>query len=137
MKTYELLLACRDEADVSAKQRRKKEGDVIAIKPYPWQWGRKETAGFLVVPVLTDMSKKELMGLVEHGGKDKRRFQIPLDILTGWLPGLDFGRVRDKEDHYQPFKEQGIVVDMTEKVAVVKDKTRGTFKYGNRKTATE
>jgi len=137
METYELLVACRDEVDVSAKHGRKKEGDVIAVKPHPWDWGRKETTGFLVVPIVTDMAKKEIGNLCEPGDREKRKFQIPLDILTGWMPGLDFDRVRDKKDHYQPFKEQGIIVDMTEKVAVVKDKTKGTFKYGNRKKATE
>lgn len=137
MEKFELLIACRDEADVLVKRGRKKEGDVIAVKPHPWEWGRKETAGFLIVPVLTDMSKKEIAALCETGDREKRRFQIPLDILTGWKPGLDFDRVRDKSDHYQPFKAQNIIVDMTEKVAIVKDKAKGTFKYGNRKTPAE
>lgn len=67
----------------------------------------------------------------------KRRFQIPLGILSGWLPDLDFNRVRDPNDHYQPLKEQNIVIDFFEKVAIVKDKAKGCFKYGRFKTASK
>lgn len=150
-KKYEFLLACRNEPDNSAFRKRKKEGDIIAIKSYPWQWGRKETCGFLIVPILTDMTDEDVFVLCEQERdegkqskiqigkqiKEKRKFQIPLDVLIAWFPELDFDRVRDKDDHYQPFKENDIIVDMTEKVAIVKDKIKGSFKYGNFKKITE
>lgn len=164
MPKYEFLIACRDEQE----EHRKKEGDIIDVKPTPWKWGRKETRRFLIVPVeAAGFLPKDIKELCEpqrengllfrdlplelvfdkDGNADaevrddsprgvaKRRFQIPLEILRGWMPDLDLDRVRNQDDHYQPFKENGIVVDLSEQVAIIKDKVKGSFKYGKFKTS--
>jgi len=48
---WELAIACRDEEDLASGHKRKKEGDIIDFKPHPWNWGKKEVKGFLVVIV--------------------------------------------------------------------------------------
>ena len=51
MAKWEFAIACRDEADLASGHKRKKEGDIIAVKPYPWQWGNKEVNAYLMVIV--------------------------------------------------------------------------------------
>ena len=52
MAYYELLLAGRTEAE----EHRVDEGDIKAIRPYPFNWGKKEIAeGLVVIVELPDM----------------------------------------------------------------------------------
>ena len=48
---WEFAIAVKDEADLASGHKRKKGGDCIAYKPYPWAWGKKETNEYLIVVV--------------------------------------------------------------------------------------
>lgn len=146
MAKWEFAVAVRDEVE----PHRKKEGDLIAVKPYPWQWGRKEINAYLIV-VLDGLTKDEAhrlcAPLYEDGSLEqpdpeisdpkimaKRRFKIPLEtIKNGWLPSLDLERVRNIKDVYQPLKETETVLDTKEPVAICFDKYLGSFKFAEAK----
>jgi len=67
---------------------------------------------------------------------DIRRFQIPVaTIKKGWFPDLDLDKLNDDGQDYQPMLDQAIPIDFSEKVAICKDKTTGTFKYLTEKVA--
>ncbi len=148
---FELAIACRDEPEAW----RKKEGDVIAVKPHPWEWSKGEMGNHLIVIANfeTKIDAERLTIPYYEGGVEsfsladsfgfsihppaiieKRKFNLPLDILrNGWSPDLNLDRVIDISDAYQPFKDGKIIIDTSEKVAIFKDKHRGTFKYAARK----
>lgn len=119
------------------------DGDIIAVRPSGWQWGKKELTQYLIV-VVDGLSKEEANNLVssqyEDGDKEKpivnkRRFKIPLDIIgKGWVPDLDITAAKDKEIKYQPFLDSNLTIDMTEKVAVCFDKQLSRFKYEEEKS---
>lgn len=126
MPKYEIAIAVTDEADLASGHKRKKEGDIIAVCPYPWNWGRKEIDRYLIVIVestddLETMQNltipataegytdaEQLLdenGMLSYTPLGKRRYSIPLSVLQqGWLPDLDLVKVRDKNYIYQPFK---------------------------------
>jgi len=152
MPKWEFAIAVRDEDDLSSGHKRKKEGDIIAVKPYPWQWGKKEVANHLIVIVdnLTEEEAHTLCQQYYEGGRlaqdiqpgenvkiiGKRRYNIPLEtIKKGWEPSLDESSVRDITKVYQPLKERETVIDFAEKVAICKDNHKGTFKYKTIKEA--
>jgi len=138
---WEVAIAVCDEPEA----HRKKEGDIIAFKPAPWDWGKKELDQYLIVTI-DGMSKHEVaqlcQPLVENGETDievidkkglkilkKRRYNFPLDILkNGWVSGLSLQKVRNKNLVYQPVKGNKIVIDTTERVSIFKDKLTGTYK---------
>jgi len=65
----------------------------------------------------------------------KRRFRIPMEVITdGYYPDLDLDRVADKEDNYQPLKDNNIVIDFSEKVSIIKDLHKNSFRYNTKKT---
>ena len=147
---YELVIAIKDEPE----SWRKNAGDIIDWKPAPWQWGRKEVSGYLIVPIknlsedtlhrfvqpeydngklLEEMTEKEM---AEAKAVKKRRFTFPLDILkNGWCPDIDLERVADPEDNYQPLKDNNIVIDFDEHVINVRDNKDNTFRYDVEKIA--
>jgi len=57
---YEMAIAIRDEADHAPVSKRKKEGDIIALKPAPFHWGLMEIKGYLIVPIDIDLEKSEI-----------------------------------------------------------------------------
>ena len=150
MPLFEFAIACRDEPEA----HRKKEGDIIAVRPYPWEWGKKEEKNYLIVLMdglvkeeaqkLTipqwnlgldwypsDGVESEILGLVTIA---KRRFKLPFDIISdGWHKNLDIDKIRDRRSNYQPLKDQEIIIDTLEHVSIVFDKHRGSFKYRTRK----
>lgn len=108
---------------------RKKEGDIIAVRPFGWTWGTMERKLYLIVNLqLTDIStiqdarKLEVPhfddGALWHKENDdegkiaqqevlaKRRYKISFLDMDNKAQGLgiaiDFNRVRDKKDSYQP-----------------------------------
>ncbi len=140
MPKYELLLACVDELEV----HRKKEGDIVAVRPYPFNWGTKEVDQYFVVIIEADenlntMRETYEMTLYEDGSDGelsesvklaKNRFQIPLEIIkNGWMPTLDLAKVRDKKKVYQPLKDADIIMDTKEEVSIIYDKYKESFKY--------
>ncbi len=64
MPKYELLIACVDEPEV----HRKKEGDVVAVRPYPFVWGTKEVDQYFIVIIEADEDLNTL----------KEKYQAPL-----------------------------------------------------------
>ena len=81
--TWELAIAKRDEDGL-----RKKLGDVIAYKPYPWEWGNKDKEHYLIVVVdgITETEAYRMtMPLYE--------FPDGLVTIDGWL---DFGAITAK-----------------------------------------
>jgi hypothetical protein len=46
---FEMAVAVVDEADLASGHKRKKQGDIVAIRPHPWNWGRKEVDEYLIV----------------------------------------------------------------------------------------
>ena len=149
MPKYELLIACVDEPEA----HRKKEGDIVAVRPYPWSWGAKEVDQYFLVIIETDEDLNTMRGIYEmpfyEGGLDceppddinvnpkklaKNRFQIPLDIIkNGWMPSLDLVKVRDKKKIYQPLKDADIVIDTKEKVSLIWDKYKESYRYSTLK----
>ncbi|MCW7076384.1 MAG: hypothetical protein OCU18_03720 [Candidatus Syntrophoarchaeum sp.] len=143
---WEIAIAACDEPE----SWRKKEGDVIAFRPAPWKWGKKELDQYLIVTV-DSMTRNEMVQLCgplyEDGETDedvimdrnlkrkaKRRYRLPLNIIkNGWLPELDTQKVRDRSLVYQPLKEKGIVIDTAEEVAVFLDRHTQTYKYKQKK----
>ncbi len=151
MPKYELLMACVDEPEA----HRKKEGDIVAVRPYPFSWGKKEVDQYFVVIIEADEDLNIMRetyeiplyegGLDRHPSDDieimpkilaKNRFQIPLDIIKdGWMPTLDLAKVRDKKKIYQPLKDTNIVMDTREQVSIIYDKYKQSFKYPTLKVA--
>ena len=147
---YDVLIAVVNDAD---NPHRVQEGDIVALRPAGQPWGKKERAGFLVVPVeLTDAEAKILMSPLYDGGAfepeveavekigleppktiHKRRYKLPLALLRARVPDLDIKRVQDRDDDYQPFIDGHIQVKLTtqEKKALFYDKHRRSFKYKN------
>lgn len=150
MPLYEFALACSDEPEA----HRKKEGDIIAVRPYPWDWGKKEEKDHLIV-ILDGLVLEEALKLTvpqwnlgldwyPSDGQEseildlktiaKRRFKLPFDIIRdGWDKTIEFDRIRAKKTRYQPLKDKRIVIDTLERVSIVFDKHRGSFKYSTRK----
>jgi len=150
---FEFAIAVKDEADLASGHKRKKQGDIIAVKPAPWNWGKKEVNEYLIVPA-TGLTKEEAHELCQPcyaGGvlqKDlsidldakpvaiiaKRRYSIPLEIIkVGWKPDMITKDVEDKKKVYQPLKDAKVKIDFTEKVQIFKDNFTGKFKYDAKK----
>ena len=148
MAKWEFAIAVRDEKDLPSGHKRKKEGDIIAVKPYPWKWGKKEVANHLIV-IADGLTREEAIALCQPHYEDgvleqdiavdvkespkilgKRRYSIPLEVIKqGWEPALDVDAVRDITEVYQPLKEKETVIDFSEKVGICRDNHLGSFRY--------
>jgi len=150
MGDFEFAVCVKDEADLASGHKRMKQGDIIAVKPAGWQWGKKEVNGFLIVPV-TGLTKEEAHSMCQphySGGikqeeltesmnpvrAGKRRYSIPLDIIKDWEPDLNIADVENKNKVYQPLKNKGKKLDFAEKVAICRDNHTKKFKYKKRKS---
>ena len=146
MPKYELLIACTDESEI----HRKKEGDIVAVRLYPFKWGTKEVDQYFVVIIEADEDIQTMRTTYEtalyEGSSDdelsesiklaKNRFQILLNIIkNGWMPSLDLAKVRDKTKVYQPLKDADVVIDTRERVSIIYDKHKQSFKYPTLKVA--
>ncbi|MFW9874245.1 MAG: hypothetical protein ACFFG0_14160 [Candidatus Thorarchaeota archaeon] len=111
---YELLIAVIDEDDLGSGHKRKKQGDIVAIRPYPWSWGRCEIDEYLVIIAeidndITSMKKK----LHKHKGKnlEKHRYKIDMTSLkNNYCAELDMAKVENKNYIYQPFKKSSELI---------------------------
>jgi len=76
-------ISIKDEDDLPSGHKRKKRGDIIAIKPVGWKWGLIERKRFLIVNV--DLGTK--VNTIEEAQK----LTIPLfsDDTILWYPGSD------------------------------------------------
>ena len=124
--TWELAIQPWDKADLASGHKRAKQGDVVAVKPYPWAWGKVELSNYLIL-IVNNMTEEEAMemmqplyqddtpGTIESPGvvTGKRKFKIDIAKLkTNILPTLDIVKLEDqsKTENYQPFKDGGIQI---------------------------
>lgn len=149
MAKYELLIACASKYNPDFKE----EGDIIAVRPHPFNWGKTSR---LIVIIEANENLTTMQGIYEfplyEGGLDiepsediiailpkilkKNRFQIPYDIIkNGWLSTLDLKKVRSRLIIYQPLKEANLIIDTNEKVSIIWDKHKQSFKYTTLKVA--
>lgn len=76
MPTHEILIAACDEPEA----HRKKEGDVICVRPHPWNWGRKEVDRYLIVIVDDPRPSEELGRFVRNA--DGTQYRLTSRIVT-------------------------------------------------------
>ena len=137
-----IALAARDEADLASGHKRKKAGDLITIKPYPWQWGTNEIKEYLIINInlgqkITDYAiaaKLEVPHFIDgrrwwsEAGNEKvvakRRYKILFTDLENLAQSkgisIDWGRVADLNDPYQPL--DGTIFMVTELLTIAWDK---------------
>lgn len=63
---------------------------------------------------------------------EKRRFNIPLEIILDWFPNFNIEKALDINEDYQPFlteNENDIKIDFSEKVKICLDKYKNSFRY--------
>ena len=122
---YEILIA-----NERPEKHQFDEGDIVAIRPHPWNWGAKEIDQYFIVIVDTDLSLAEMQNFTVRNffgvstkeqessvfetvgiPISKRRYQIKLtDIKSRIISDLDLAKVRDVSVKYQPFKAEAKLV---------------------------
>jgi hypothetical protein len=122
--TWELAVQPWDKEDLPSGHKRAKAGDIVAVKPYPWNWGGAELRNYLIV-IVENMTEEEMLelasplylddnrGTLESPGvvTGKRKFKLDIDKLKlNILPTLDKTKLQDqgKTENYQPFKDAGV-----------------------------
>ena len=145
MATISMAVAVRDEPEAN----RKKQGDIIAIKPGGWQWGTGEVKNHLILeialPLQATLERCEalLSRYFSSGilGSDpdgvvlaKRRFKIDWarlkTIVSQGGITVDWAQVEDVTMAYQPLSSQDAAPGGTN---VSLDPTKIAFdKYENR-----
>lgn len=115
MAIHEFLVCAVNESE----DHRKKEGDIIAVRPHGWCWGLKELSRCLVVLVEDDRSSEELNDLVaevtyENHQKEsesqrlkkliKFKLKMPLTEIKKINTEVDLDKARNPSFIYQPFK---------------------------------
>lgn len=97
-----------------------KEGDIVDVIPAT-QWTPKnnETRLCLIVPVY-GLSKLQAGILKEEGTILKRKYKIDFEALDT-VKQLDKSAIRDEKRTYQPFLEEGILINMAQ-MEIVTDK---------------
>ena len=137
-----LAIAIKDETDLLSGHKRKKEGDIIAIKPYPWQWGTNEIKEYLIINInleqkITDYAIASKL-VVPHfiDGRRwwseigtekiiaKRRYKILFADLESLAQSkgiaIDWTRVVNPNDSYQPL--DGTIFTISELLTIAWDK---------------
>lgn len=145
MATISVAIAVRDEVE----DWRKKQGDIIAIKPGGWQWGTGEVSDLLILEMalppnitiemcLALVSRYFSNGVLEWDGAAtvlaKRRFRVTWNTLKTIISqagiNVDWARVEDVTIAYQPLSPQDVAPGGT---SVSLDPTKLVFdKYENR-----
>lgn len=117
MAKWEFAIRAYDQEDLESGHKRSKKGDIIAYKPYPHEWGRKEKQGFVFVTMdgLTEEEASALCSPYYEDGKTptvdetptilaKRRFKIPIEELEKVAKiRVDAREMEDPNKEYQPF----------------------------------
>jgi len=91
MADFEFAIAVVDEADLASGHKRKKAGDIIAVKPAPWNWGTKEVDEYLIVPV-SGLTKEEAHDLCKpeyEDGIDEPQDDMNKDMPV-WIPETSY-----------------------------------------------
>jgi len=153
--TWELAVQPWDKDDLPSGHKRAKAGDIVAVKPYPWAWGKAELRNYLIVIVdnMTEEEAMEIMSpLYENDISDsmdengmliagvvtgKRKFKLDIDKLkTNILPDLDKTKLKDqnKENNYQPFKDGNIKITIdTLEADLMRNKYNLNWRKGKKK----
>jgi len=127
--TWELAICPTDREDLPTGHKRAKEGDIIAVKPYPWAWGPVERKNYLIL-IINNLTEEEAMILADpyyEGDLQpdqisninppivaKRKYKVDLiKLKADILPELDLTKVKDtaKTDIYQPFEDANIQIN--------------------------
>ena len=127
---WDFAIAIKDEADLKSGHKRKKQGDILAVKPHPWKWGKKERKECLFVTV-DGLTAEEAHARCQpwYDGdaptspeeKDtrkvlaKRKYKIPMATLS-LTSEMDMSKVEDPEVEYQP------LAGKTHSASVIKEK---------------
>ncbi|MFZ2125846.1 MAG: hypothetical protein WA087_02105 [Candidatus Saccharimonadales bacterium] len=125
MPKFEFAVCPKDEEDLPSGHKRKKRGDIIAVKPAPWEWGIEEQKRYLIV-VVDNLTQEEADELCEPLYEDdakpkdfetktpisKRKFSMNIDnIITNIKADIDTNRLEDFTDSYQPLKDNELEID--------------------------
>ena len=131
---WELAIQIEDKSGDRAKK-----GDIIAVQPYPWQWGKLEEDHYLIVVVdgLTEKEARELSlplyekeitaEIRENRILAKRRNKIDFDKLKTIVP-IDEVKLADRSIVYQPLKERSFEVSELGDLELLYDKKDNKFK---------
>ena len=99
MADWEFAIAVRDEVNLKSGHKRKKQGDIIAVKPAGWKWGKKEVDEYLIVPV-SGLTKKEAHDLCQLQYEDgilhpEEDFEV---YVPGWIANTPYRTAGESED---------------------------------------
>jgi hypothetical protein len=103
----ELSLELHDNLDLASGHERSKEGDIINVRSPHLGTGKAVHKNYLKL-LVSGLDKYELGSLselmeAENGTLyDKRRYCIPLERLKMFYPSLDIGKLKDRNESYQP-----------------------------------
>ncbi len=135
---WEFAITKTDYPDLPSGHKRSKQGDVVAYKPYPWEWGNAEKKNYIIL-VIDGISEEEAGRLTmplyeypdgkmicydfgsgssfcwpEYGAQiAKRRYRIDIDKLQQkFVKQVDFRALTDTtRSDYQPFDDGSKVFD--------------------------
>jgi hypothetical protein len=97
-----------------------KEGDIVdVVQAQPWGRMANETRLCLIVPAY-GLTMYQAGILKDKGIVLKRKYKIDFESLDS-IKFLDKSAIRDEKRSYQPFLDEGIMVNMN-KMKIVKDK---------------
>lgn len=88
MPKYEFAIAVKDEVDYAPGKVRKKEGDIINLKPYPRNCGRKVIDEYLIVIVECSQTNHKAL---------KQKLTLPL-FEDGLTEDVDFREICPEDD---------------------------------------
>lgn len=94
MPVYDFCIAVTDEIE----SHRKKEGDVIAVRPHGWNWGRKEIDAYLIVPI--ECEEPDINVLRDY-------FERPL-LENDHVEGVTFRAIFPSIDGQEIFNQYGL-----------------------------
>lgn len=135
--TWELAVQPYDKADLPSGHKRAKQGDIVAVKPYPWAWGKAELENYLIV-IVNNLTEEEAMAMMQPYYKDdaeptlenkpevtaKRKFKVDVSSLKSEIePLLEIPSGPSKITS-QPLKSKGtqISIDTLESYDIFQNK---------------
>ncbi len=122
-------IAKQDEQDLASGHKRKKQGDIIAVKPANWQWGTKEYEDYLIIEldlgnVITTIEDAQKLTVPQFEIGElwypeetpkitgKRRYNIPIaDLIAKTTVVIDVEKMVEKGNKYQPLEKVSIPFD--------------------------
>lgn len=144
---YELALAIKDKEDVFDKKGnlvhgRSKKGDIIAVRPYPFNWGTEAVKQFLIVivdglteeeaknlitPEYTDELVGELNGINCYKVGKKRRYKVDFNKLKT-VVDIEETKLQEVTMEYQPLKDKVFEINSKGDLDLIYDKKDKKYK---------